>query len=134
MAGSHPGLGIHQDGGVKTHVVAVFLNELLPPCALDVVLQLSAEGAVVPGVGETAVDLTAGEEEAAVLAQGNDFVHCFFGVFHNSSFPAAGCRRDIFLVFRQIPNIAEIYPYFKHLEQVNLLSVEREHIICYDLQ
>ena len=113
MAGGDPGLGIHQDGGVKTHVVAVFLNELLPPCALYVVLQLNAEGAVVPGVGEAAVDLGAGEDVAAVFAQGDDFVHGFFGVFHFSSFPAAGCRRDKFLCITQIIILAERAKYSK---------------------
>ena len=44
MAGGDPGLRVHKDGGVKTHIVAVFLNELFPPCSLDVVLQLNAEG------------------------------------------------------------------------------------------
>ena len=63
-------------------VVGVFLHELLPPGALDVVFQLHAERAVVPGVGEAAVDLGARVHKAAVLAQGDDLVHSFFGVFH----------------------------------------------------
>ena len=87
VAGGDPGLGIHQDGGVQTDVVAVLLDELLPPGPLDVVLQLHAERTVVPGVGEAAVDLAAGKNKAAVLAEGNDFVHCFFRVFHLSPFP-----------------------------------------------
>ena len=94
MAGGHPGLRVHEDGRVQADVVAVLLHELLPPCALDVVLQLNAEGAIVPGIGKAAVNLAAGEDEAAVLAQCHDFVHCLFCVFHNTSFPAAGCRRD----------------------------------------
>ena len=82
MAGGNPGLRVHQDGGVQTDVVAVFLHELLPPGALDVVLEFYAQRAVVPGVGKTAVDLAAGENEAAVFAEGDNLVHCFFGVFH----------------------------------------------------
>ena len=84
MAGGDPGLRVHQDRGVEADVVAVLLNELLPPGALDVVFQLHAQRAVVPGVGEAAVDLGAGEDEAAVFAQRDDLVHGFFGVFHIS--------------------------------------------------
>ena len=84
MAGGHPGLGVHQDGGVQTHVVGVLLDELLPPGLLDVVLQLHTQGAVVPGVGQAAVDLGAGEDEAAALAQGDDLLHGLFGVFHGT--------------------------------------------------
>ena len=87
VAGGNPGLRIHQDGGVQTDVVAVLLDELLPPGPLDVVLQLHAERTVVPGVGEAAVDLAAGKDETAVFAEGNDLVHGFFGVFHLSPFP-----------------------------------------------
>ena len=58
MAGGHPGLGVHEDGGVQTHVVGVLLHEFLPPGLLDVVLQLHAQGAVVPRVGQAAVDLS----------------------------------------------------------------------------
>ena len=85
MAGGHPGLGVHQDGGVQTHIVGVLLHELLPPRLLDVVLQLHTQGAVVPGVGEAAVDLAAGEDEATALAQGNELVHGLFSVVHNKT-------------------------------------------------
>ena len=83
MAGGHPGLGVHQNGAVLSHIVGVLLHELLPPCLLDIVLQLHAQRAVVPGVGQTAVNLAAGEDEAAVFTQGDDFFHGFFGVFHD---------------------------------------------------
>ena len=85
VTGGDPGLGIHQNGGVQTDVVGVLLHELLPPGALDVVLQLRAERTVVPGVGETAVDFAARENEAAVFAQRDDLVHRLFGVFHDVS-------------------------------------------------
>ena len=94
MAGGDPGLGVHDDGGVQTHVVGALLNEFLEPGLLDVVLELNAEGAVVPGVCKTAVDLAARVHEAAVFAQCNDLVHGFFAVFHSStSFPEAGMPR-----------------------------------------
>ena len=82
MAAGHPRLGVHEDGGVLSHVVGVLLHELLPPCLLDVVLQLHAQGAVVPGVGKAAVDLGACEDDAAVFAQRHDLIHGLFGVFH----------------------------------------------------
>ena len=82
MAARHPGLGIHQDRRVEADVVGILLHELLPPGVLDVLLELGAEGAVVPGVGKAAVDLAAGEDKAAVFAQCDDLVHRLFGVFH----------------------------------------------------
>ncbi len=56
MAGSHPGLRIEDDRRIKPDVVGVLRDERLPPRLLDVVLQFDAEGAVVPRVGESAVD------------------------------------------------------------------------------
>ena len=44
-----------------------------------------AQGAVVPGVGEAAVDLATGEDEATALAQGNELVHGLFRVVHNKT-------------------------------------------------
>ena len=96
VAGGDPGLGVHEDGGVEADVVLALLHELLEPCLLHVVLELHAEGTVVPGVCKPAVDLAARVYKAAVLAQRYDFVHCLFVVFHFSftSFPTAGRRRD----------------------------------------
>ena len=82
MAAGHPRLGVHEDGGILSHVVGVLLHELLPPGLFDVVLQLHAQRTVVPGVGKAAVDLAAGEDDAAVLTQSHDLVHGLFGVFH----------------------------------------------------
>ncbi len=82
VTAGHPGLGVHEDGGVLPHVVGVLLDKFLPPGLLDVVLQLHAQGTVVPGVGKAAVDLGAGEDDAAVFAEGDDLVHRLFGVFH----------------------------------------------------
>ena len=84
MAGSNPGGRVHQDRRVQTDVVWALLHELLAPRGFDVVFKLHAERAVVPGVGKAAVDLRAGIHEATALAQGYDFVHCLFAVFHFS--------------------------------------------------
>ena len=82
VAGGHPDLRIHENGGVETHVVGILLHKLLPPRALDVVLQLHAERAVVPGVCKAAVDLGARVNKAPALAQRYDLVHGFFSVLH----------------------------------------------------
>ena len=82
VAAGHPGLGVHEDGGVQAHVVGILLDEFLPPGVLDILLQLRTQRAVVPGVGKAAVDLAAGEDKAAVFAQRDDLVHRLFGVFH----------------------------------------------------
>ena len=101
VAGGDPGLGVHDDGRVEADVVLALLYELLEPCLLHVVLELHAERAVVPGVGQAAVDFAARVDEAAILAQGDDFVHCLFVVFHFffSSFPTAGCRGDLLTLY-----------------------------------
>ena len=75
MAGGDPSLGVHDDGGVKTDIVGAFLNKLLQPGLLDIVLELHAERAVVPAVCKSAVDLASCVNIATVFAQGNDLVH-----------------------------------------------------------
>ena len=82
MAGGDPGGGVHQDGGVQTHVIVGLLDKLLQPGLLDVVLELHAQRAVVPGVGQAAVNLGAGVDIAPVFAEVHDHIQCFFAVFH----------------------------------------------------
>ncbi len=48
---------------------------------LDVVFQLHAQRAVVPGVGQAAVDLAAGVDKAPALAQGHDLSMVFSVLF-----------------------------------------------------
>ena len=83
VTGSHPNLGVHKNSRVKTYVVGILLNKLFPPSALDVVFHLNAERTVVPRVCKSAIDLRAGEDESACLTKRDDFVHCFFCVFHS---------------------------------------------------
>ena len=78
VAAGYPDLAVHQDRAVEPDVVLALLHELLPPGPLDVVLELDAQGAVVPGVGETAVDLAPRKNKAAVFAQRDQFIHCQF--------------------------------------------------------
>ena len=85
VAGGHPHLGIHQNGGVHPHVVRGFLDEFLPPSLFHVVFELHPQGAVVPRVGEAAVDLAAGEDKAPGLAQVYDGLHGLVSCFHGIS-------------------------------------------------
>ena len=103
MAAGLPHPGIHQDAGVQTHVQRALLYELLPPGLLHVVLHEHAQGAIVPGVGKSSVDLAAGEYEASVFAQGHQLFHCLFALKHFlSSFPAYGfMRRDFYIPLMQ---------------------------------
>ena len=64
----HPDLRVHQDPGVEADDVVALLDHRPPPRPLDVVLELDAEGAVVPHGVDAAVDLARGEDEAAPLA------------------------------------------------------------------
>ena len=82
VAGRHPSLGVHDDGGIEADVVGAFLHELLQPCLLDVVLELDAQRAVVPAIGQTAVDLRAGEHITTVLAEIDDHIKGLFALFH----------------------------------------------------
>ena len=82
MAGGHPGLRVHQNGGVQPHVVRALLHKLLPPGALYVVFKLYAKGAVIPRVRQAAVNFTARINKASVFAQGYHFFHFLFVAFH----------------------------------------------------
>ena len=82
VAGRFPDFRVHEDGGVEADIVFVLLDEFLPPGTFDVVLQFDAEGAVVPAVGEAAVNVRTRENEPAVLAQRDDLIHRLLVVFH----------------------------------------------------
>ena len=62
------------DRGVESDDVVSALHHELPPLALDVFLQLHAEGPIVPRRPLTAVNLTRLENEPAALCQRNDGV------------------------------------------------------------
>ena len=51
VAAGPPHVGVHQNGGVQADHVVAAPDEVLPPGALDVVLELDAQGSVVPGAG-----------------------------------------------------------------------------------
>ena len=85
MAGGHPGLGGHEDGAVDADIVAALGHEFAPPRLFDIVFEFHAERAIVPGVGQAAIDLRAGEDKSPSLAQSDDLFHGLFTVFHVSS-------------------------------------------------
>ncbi len=74
VAGCLPYALGQDDRRVQAHHVAASAHERLPPLTADVLLELGAEGAVVPGGAGSAVDLTGLEDEPAVAGEGDDFV------------------------------------------------------------
>jgi hypothetical protein len=75
VAGGFPDPRVHQNPGVQPDHVRAFVDEGLPPEALDVVLEFHAERTEVPGVGQSAIDIGAGIDEATTLGERDDFVH-----------------------------------------------------------
>ncbi len=85
MSGSNPGRRIHEDSRIQTNVPRGLLNKLLAPRVFYVILEFHTKRTVIPGVGKTSVDFGAAVDKTASLAQGDDFLHRFFGVFHTDS-------------------------------------------------
>ncbi len=75
VAAGLPDAGVHDDGGVQAHHVVPLLDDGAPPGLLDVVLELHAQGPVVPEAADAAVDLAALKDEPPALAQGDEGVH-----------------------------------------------------------
>ena len=75
MAAGNPDVAVHQDGAVQADIVLVLLYKFLPPRALDVVFKLHAQRAVIPAVGEAAVNFAARVDKAAPLAKRDELVH-----------------------------------------------------------
>ena len=78
MTGRLPSTSVHEYCAVQPEVVFALGHELAPPRFFDIVVQLHADGSVVPGVGEAAVNLAAREDYSARLAQRYQLVHCDF--------------------------------------------------------
>ena len=74
VAAGLPHLARQDDRGVEADHVVALLHHGLPPLALDVLLELHAERAVVPGRPGAAVDLAARVDEAPALGEGDDEV------------------------------------------------------------
>ena len=82
MTRSHPGLRVHEYRRVQPDVVRAFLDELLPPRLLHIVLELDTQRAVVPCVGESAVNIRSGKHISSVFAERDDALHRLFIFFH----------------------------------------------------
>ena len=92
-----PRARVLDDRRVERDDVVALLDHRLPPCADDVVLEQHAVVPVVVRVGDPAVDVRGGEDEAAALAQRHDLVHGYdvFGheARHSRRCSAARWRR-----------------------------------------
>src|SRR6185437_13339295 len=75
MAGRLPDTPRHQDAGVQAHHIIAHAGHRIPPVALDVILELDAEGAVVEDRVDSAVDFAAGENITAPFAQRDNVLH-----------------------------------------------------------
>ena len=64
-----------KNGGVESHDVVAHLDHRAPPCVLDVAQQLHADGAVVVGGPEPAVNLGRREHEATTLREVDHLLH-----------------------------------------------------------
>ena len=80
-----PHLGREDHRGVEPDDVVALLHHRAPPLALDVVLHLHAERAVVPGRPEPSVDLTGGVDDPASLAKADDLVQAITASCHQVS-------------------------------------------------
>ena len=74
VAGGLPDRRRRQDGGVEADHVVAQLHHRAPPGVLDVAQQQHADGPVVVGRAEAAVDLRRREHEAAALREVDDLV------------------------------------------------------------
>jgi hypothetical protein len=67
-----PDEAVEDDAGVDALHVVALVHHPAPPGLLDVVAELDAEWAVVPGAAQPAVDLRGGKDEAAPLRERHD--------------------------------------------------------------
>src|SRR5674476_514175 len=74
VAGGDPHLTRQDHRRVEPDDVVAGGDDLAPPLLLDVLLELDAQGAVVPRRTRAAVDLATGEDEAPPLGEADDVV------------------------------------------------------------
>ena len=75
VSACHPGLRIHQDRAIHTYVIWRFLNKLLPPGFLYIVLKLYSKIAVIPCIRKPAIDLRPRVHESSGLCQRYNLLH-----------------------------------------------------------
>src|SRR5690606_477407 len=71
VARGHPDLRVRNDRGFDAHDVVTLLDHGAPPQIADVAPHLGAQGTVVVGGGEAAVDLSGGENEPSTFRERN---------------------------------------------------------------
>src|SRR5207244_12503603 len=97
-----PDGGMHEDRRVDPHHVGAGLHEVAPPHALDVVLELHAERAIVPARAGTAVDLARLKDEAAALGERYQHVHV-----HRLASSRAAARPAMLIDSRLVPTLID---------------------------
>jgi len=75
VAARLPDRGVHDDGGVETDHVLTLTGHGTPPSVAEVALELGPERAVIPEAIDAPVNLGTLKNEAASLAERNDFFH-----------------------------------------------------------
>ena len=75
MTGISQNESVHEDGSVQPFHIVALVNVCPPPRALDIVFELDAHWAVIPGALEAAVKLASLKQKAPPLAQRYDLVH-----------------------------------------------------------
>ena len=84
-----PDLAGQDDGRVEADDVVALLDHGAPPLAADVVLELHAQRAIVPGRSGAAVDLTRRIDEAPAFGQADDGIDAIRGHEHAPSMEVA---------------------------------------------
>src|SRR4051812_27826588 len=72
VAGGLPDTRVHENGAIKAVHVFALGDKMLPPELLDVVFEQDAVRAVIPGTGETPVNVGALKNKTAPLGERND--------------------------------------------------------------
>src|SRR6478735_5069170 len=130
VAGGLPRAGGQDDAGVEADDVVASRHHELPPLALDVLLELHTERAVVPGRLRTAVDLTAGVDETSALREGDDVVQGGgSGLGHGAGPSGVGrsagwlpARRNERSAYRAGVRLVEVGPLLDHLVGAGLVE------------
>ena len=84
VSAGFPNGATHENGAIHADDIVPMLGHTFPPVVLQVAFQGDAEGAVIPGSIEAAVDLGGWEDESSAFAEGHDFFHAVIG--HRSIF------------------------------------------------
>src|SRR5215212_7404723 len=89
---------MHENAGIEADDVPALMHEPAPPQVLDIAFELDSERSIVPGICQTAINVRAGEDESAALAERGNFVHGddarLLGGAHRFSFSRPGNREE----------------------------------------